>query len=180
MMTSGFLRALRAREIRQEVVATVSVWRRDHRCNTLAKFDALSELAQDCACRANHSTDRSECQTRLQEHQMPEIARPPPVPPEASNKKWWCRRWCVVTHSRVQGWTSRLDGRCFKILFMLPRARTVGRWPLSMIGRSSSPTPRTVGETVCVKPPHCRRSSQCDRSQGPKMFIVLRKCCGCL
>ena len=32
-----------------------------------------------------------------------------------------------------------------------------------------------VGVTVCVKPPLRRRSSQCDRSSGPKMFIVLQK-----
>ena len=28
--------------------------------------------------------------------------------------------------------------------------------------------PSFVGVTVCVKPPLCRRSSQCDRSSGPK------------
>ena len=148
-MTSGFLRALRARALRQEVVATVSasggvIIAATH----LPSLMSLSELAQDCACRANHSTDRRECQTRMQGNPNARDRATPRVSPEASNKKWWCRRWCVVTHSRVQGWTSRLDGRCFKILFMLSRARTVGRSPLSMIGRGSSPTPRTCTNVV--------------------------------
>ena len=49
---------------------------------------------------------------------------------------------------------------------------------LSVLRSSLPPPPPPVGVTVCVKPPLCRRSSQCDRSSGPKCSSCSKKCCG--